>query len=113
MTPSEVREGVDLKILRPGSLIDVETKSRHYRIECVSGDAIRISGHPKYCPVPVTARLEGSIDKRGRLEPGLIEPGMPLLFLLGDDHPVATSTVVSVRVDPPQTAPPGSSLSVH
>ena len=49
-TPSEVPEGVDLKNLSLGSLIDVETKSRHYQIECLGGNAIRISGHPEYCP---------------------------------------------------------------
>jgi hypothetical protein len=32
-TSAEIPEGVDLKSLRPGSLIGVETKSRHYRIE--------------------------------------------------------------------------------
>jgi len=95
----EVREGIELRSLRPGSLIDVETKSRHYHIECLGGEAIRISGHPKYCPDPVPAHLQGSLDKEGALEFGFIEPGMRMLVLLNDEHPVTTSRVVSVHVD--------------
>jgi hypothetical protein len=115
-THSEVPEdlkSLDLRSLSVGSLIDVETKSRHYHIECLGGDAIRISGHPEYCPEPVRANLRGAIDKEGELESGVIEPGMRLLLLLNDDHPVTTSRVVSIHVDPPQAAPLVSSLSVH
>lgn len=41
-------ELVECKSLERGSLIDVETKSRHYQIECLGGDRIRISGHPEF-----------------------------------------------------------------
>ena len=43
---------VDVKNLIPGSLLDVETKSRHYHIECLGGNAVRISGHLEYRPHP-------------------------------------------------------------
>jgi len=42
MTPTSGLAGVDLNSLRPGSMIDVETKSRHYHIECLGGDKIRV-----------------------------------------------------------------------
>jgi hypothetical protein len=61
-------ELVDCNSLAPGSQIEVETKSRHYQIEWLGGNAIRISGHPAYCPNPVPARLHGSLDKEGVLE---------------------------------------------
>lgn len=77
MTSAEL---VDCSNLVPGSLIDVETKSRHYRIECLGGNAIRISGHPEYCPDPVPAQLHGSVNKEGDLELGLIGRGMRLKF---------------------------------
>jgi len=112
-TPSDVPEGVDLKSLRLGSLIDVETKSRHYQIECLGGNAIRISGHPEYCPEPVSAHLQGSIDKEGELEWGFIEPGSRLVFFLNDHRPVTTSRVISVHVAQPQAVQPKSSPSVH
>jgi hypothetical protein len=113
MTSSDVLPGVDLKSLTPGSLIDVETKSRHYQIECLGGNAIRISGHPKYCPHPVAAQLQGSIDKEGDLELGLIGRGMRMKFFLNDHRPVTTTKVVSVHVDPPKAVSPRSSPSIH
>ena len=113
MIPSEVLGGVDLKSLPPGSLIDVETKSRHYQIECLGGNAIRISGHPDYCPSPVPAQLQGSIDQEGELELGLIGNGMRMKFFLDDHRPVTTSRVVSVHVDQPKTASPKSSPTIH
>lgn len=110
---STVSEVLDLKSLTPGSLIDVETHSRHYHIECLGGDEVRISGHPKYCPQPVSAELQGSIDQEGALEPGFIECGMRLVVFLNDGHPFTTSRVVSVHVDQPQTVQPKSSPSIH
>src|SRR6266852_5521989 len=103
MTSAEL---VDCKSLARGSLIDVETKSRHYQIECLGGNAIRISGHPEYCPDPVPARLHGSVDREGTLELGLIGCGKRLMFLLNEQRPVATSWVLSVHVDQPQGVQP-------
>jgi hypothetical protein len=104
---------VDVKNLLPGSLLDVETKSRHYYIECLGGNAIRISGHPEYCPEPVPAQLQGSIDKEGVLELGLIGRGMKLMFYLNNERPVTTSRVVSVHLERPKDDQPKSSPSVH
>ena len=110
MTPSSDIAGVDLNSLPPGSMIDVETKSRHYHIECLGGDKIRVSGHPEFCPQPVPAHLLG-----------LIARGAHLKFLLNDRRPGTTSRVVSLHVDPrvdshgeqPQAASVKSSPSVN
>src|SRR5579862_2683555 len=110
MTSAEL---IDCKSLVRGSLIDVETKSRHYRIESLGGYAIRISGHPEYCPDPVVAQLHGSVNKEGILELGLIGRGMRLMFLLDDRRPVTTSRVLRVRVDQPEIVRPKSSPSIH
>lgn len=110
-TPSGISEGVDLKSLLPGSWIDVETKSRHYQIECLGGNAIRVSGHPDYCPQPVPAHLQGSLDKDGGLEVGRIGRGMRMVFFLNDQRPVTTSRVVGVRVKQPKVSQ--SSQSIH
>jgi hypothetical protein len=98
-TPWEVLGGVNLKSLTPGTAIDVETKSRHYWIECLGGDAIRVSGHPEHCPYPVAAQLRGSLDQQGVLEAGVIRRGMRIIFLLNPHLSVTTSSVVSVHVD--------------
>ena len=108
MTSAEV---VDCKSLERGSLIDVETKSRHYQIECLGGNAIRISGHPEYCPQPTRAHLQGSVDKEGVLESGRIGRGKRLVFFLDDSHPVTTSRVVSVHVA--RSVQPKSPGSIH
>jgi len=92
---------LDCRNLVPGSLIDVQTKSRHYRIEYLGGNSIRVSGHPEFCPNPVVASLQGSLDRDGTLETGFIACGMRLIFLLDDTHAITTSRVVHVRVGQP------------
>jgi hypothetical protein len=92
-------EIVECKNLERGSLIDVETKSRHYQIEWLGGNTIRISGHPEYCPEPVEAHLQGSFDREGLFGLGVIGRGMRLRFLIDGERPVTTSRVLSVHVD--------------
>lgn len=96
MTSTEL---INFESLTPGSRVDVETRNRHYQIECLGGNAMRISGHPEYCPAPVPGLLEGSANKMGILQPGLIERGMYLRFLIDDHRPVTTSKVLSLHVD--------------
>jgi hypothetical protein len=96
-------ETLNCNDLAPGSMIDVETKSRHYKIECLGGNAIRVSGHPDYCPEPVRASLQGSVDKQGTLEPGFINCGMRMILLLDEVRPITTSSVIHVRVETPKS----------
>ena len=91
-------ELIDCKRLAPGSLIDVETKSRHYHIECLGGSTIRISGHPQICPTPVVAQLEGSVTSEGMLENGIIESGTRLVFMV-EHVPITTSEVLHVHLN--------------
>ncbi len=98
MLPTEM---VNCKNLMPGSMIDVETNSRHYRIECLGGNSILVSGHPDYCPNPVIASLQGSVDQDGMFEVGSIACGMRMIFLLDDTHPITTSRVLHVCVEQP------------
>jgi hypothetical protein len=119
--PSSSGVLVDLGSVLPGSIIDVETKSRHYQIECLGGDAVRISGHPKYCPQPVEANIPGSINRAGILEAGLIGAGNRLMFRMPGQRPVTTSRVIRVHTQRPEgstassSIPPGSdsSPSIH
>jgi hypothetical protein len=102
MMPSA--ELIDVQSLIPGSRIDVETRNRHYRIECLGGKAMRISGHPEYCPDPVPGLIEGSANQIGLVEPGFIERGMYLRFLIDHHRPVTTSRVMKISVSGPGTA---------
>jgi hypothetical protein len=88
-------------------------RTSHHRTECLGGNAIRISGHPEYCPEPVPAKLHGSVDKEGILELGLVGREMRLMFLPDEHHPVTTSRVLSVYVDQPKVVQPNSSTSIH
>ena len=106
-------EFLNCQNLPPGSLIDVETKSRHYQIEFLGGDSIRIWGHPEYCPEPVAAHLEGSFDTENGLEWGLIGRGKRMVFLVDDHHPVTTSKVLSIHVDQPKLIQTKSSPSIQ
>jgi hypothetical protein len=94
-------QSVDCLNLTAGALLDIETKTRHYRIEYVGGSKIWISGHPEYCPEPTAGWLEGSIDPEGAVGLGLIEPGKRMLFRVGDGRPVTTSKVLQVRFERP------------
>jgi len=91
-------ESVDCMDLPPGALVEVETKNRCYRIECLGGNAIRISGHPEYCPTPVPGQLENSSSEDSA---AIIGRGKRLQFRLENGAPVITSKVTNVRVETP------------
>ena len=99
-TAPETQEGMYLSKLDPGSVLDVQTSHRHYRIEFLGGEEVRISGHPSYCPQPVRAQLQGSTSETGDFEAGFVGRGMHLIFRrLNDRNAVVTSTVKNVRVE--------------
>jgi hypothetical protein len=104
---------VDVSRLRPGTLIQVETKSRTYHMECLGGNSVRISGHPDLCPTPTPAQVQGSVSKEGEMEYGRIERGSRLMFFLNGNRPVNTSVVVSIQVTRPQADQPQASSSIH
>ena len=91
---------VDCMDLPPGSRVEVETRNRCYRIECLGGNAIRISGHPDYCPTPVAGQLE-SADSEDSAGAAIIGRGKRLQFRLENGGPVSTSKIMSVRVETP------------
>jgi len=96
---SELIDGVSVTSLNPGCILDVQTKNRRYRIECVNGDEVRISGHPSICPTPTPARLMGSSHGIGGLEAGVVKPGMHLVFeRLDESRPITTSQITEIRV---------------
>ena len=101
---SQTNSQINLESLPAGSLIDVETRSRHYSIECLGGHAVRVSGHPDYCETPMPAELYGSVHEAGGIGIGMIEPGSRLMFLMKGRGPMTTSKVLSVNVEQPVSA---------
>ena len=99
METAQLLDGVYLRTLDTGATIDVETRSRRYRLEYLEGDRIRISGHPQWCPAPTLARLWGSRGGSEGFVGGYIGCQMRLVFeRLDDCIPVTTSEVTDVRV---------------
>jgi hypothetical protein len=95
---TEPLDGIYLRMLHAGSVIDLATQSRHYRIEYVGGDKIRISGHPKLCPTPILAQLEGSARDSGTFEPGFLGRGMRLVFRRENGLAVTTSRISDITL---------------
>jgi hypothetical protein len=96
---AQLLDGVYLSSLDMGSIVDLETKSRHYRIEYLEGDRVRISGHPRWCPTPTLARVCGSRGGSEGFAENYIGCHMRLVFeRLEDSVPVTTSEITDIRV---------------
>ena len=89
-------EGIYMKDLPDGSVVDIETQHRHYRLVKKDNSHARISGHPEYCPEPVDVEIEGSIEKGPSLlpNPGFIGRGMYLVF----KHPRYEQIITTSRI---------------
>jgi hypothetical protein len=99
MVAAELLEGVHLSKLAEGSVIDLETKSRHYWMEYLGGDRVLVSGHPQWCPTPLVVHLRGSMGASGKFEPDFIGEGMRVVFQRFDDSlPVTTSEAKHIRL---------------
>jgi hypothetical protein len=96
---AELLQGVYLSSLDTGSTIALETRSRHYRIEYLERDQVRISGHPRWCPTPTLARVCGSRGGSDGFEMGYIGCGMRLVFERLDNRiSITTSVITDIRV---------------
>ena len=81
---SEIEGGVFLDDLDPGAVLEVKTQHRYYRLEVEGNGRAAISGHPKFCPEPVTVSIHGSTWRRSMLKMRFVGRGMCLEFV----HPI-------------------------
>jgi hypothetical protein len=98
----EVREpgttdGIYLCDLPDGASLEVETKHHRYRIVKLAQTQARISGHPTYCPEPITVEIEGSAGEGSALKLGFIGRGMHLMFQLPNYQTLTTSRITDIR----------------
>lgn len=95
---SEIEGGAHLEGLTSGTLLEVRTKHRHYRIAYRGEGVALICGHPRYCPKPTLVRITGSTWGGSMLWAKFIGRGMRLEFA----HPIygriVTSAISDVRV---------------
>jgi hypothetical protein len=94
---SEVEGGVHLHDLPPGTLLEVQTQNRFYRILYQGWDQALISGHPVFCPEPVPVTIHGSTWGGSMLKSRYIGRGMRLEFGHPDFEPIRTSVILDVR----------------
>ena len=97
---SEVEGGVHLHDLPPGTLLEVQTQNRYYRILYQGWDQALISGHPVFCPEPVPVTIHGSTWGGSMLKSRYIGRGMRLEFGHPDFEPIRTSVILDVREVP-------------
>ena len=101
---SEIEGGVCLDNLSEGEVLEVETRNRSYTIVVDRRGKDLIWGHPKYCPEPVTVRIEGSTWGGSMLKMRFVGRGMRLEF----QHPmyrrIVTSPIVEIRGGDPLTS---------
>jgi hypothetical protein len=75
-------EGIYLKDLAEGAVVEIETQNHLYRLVKNADTQVRISGHPTYCPEPVDVVVEGSVARGCPLAAnlGFIGRGMYLVL---------------------------------
>jgi hypothetical protein len=93
LRPRPNEEGIYLKDLAEGAVVELETQHHHYTLQKQAGSQVQISGHPTFCPEPIAVQIEGSVEGRPMMDPkpGYIGRGMHLIF----KHPVFDSVTTS------------------
>ena len=94
---SEIEGGVYLDDLSEGEVLEVQTQNHEYTIVVGRQDKDLISGHPLYCPDPVSVRIEGSTWGGTMLKVRFVGRGMHLEFQHPTYHTVVTSPIVDIR----------------
>jgi hypothetical protein len=90
-------DGVDLDGLADGSVLEVETRHHRYTIVKSAHTQVRISGHPRFCPEPVTVDIDRCGAERFSLKRGYIGRGMHLVFEHPVYHTITTSRILDIH----------------
>ena len=94
---SEIEGGVFLYELPPGTVLEVETQNRVYRLECCGHASAWISGHPAFCPQAVVVDVHGSTWGGTMLKMHFIGRGMHLEFSHPEHGLILTSRITDIR----------------
>jgi hypothetical protein len=98
-TSKRADDGVYVDELTTGSVVELDTQHHHYTLVKRSGDEVLMSGHPLFCPKPITVHIEGSFANLPMAgpKPGFIGRGMYLLFTHPVYHSVTTSRIREIH----------------
>lgn len=94
---SEIEGGVDLGNVPAGTVFEIETQNRFYKIEYQGLGKALISGHPVFCPEPTPVTIHGSTWGGSMIKSGYIGRGMHLEFRRPEFEPITTSVILRVR----------------
>jgi hypothetical protein len=95
---SEIEGGVYLPDLPQGAAVEIATTNHVYTLVKSGENSALISGHPTFCPKPVTVTVHGSTWGGSLLKQGFIGRSMHLEFRHPDYvRPIVTSRIVEVR----------------
>lgn len=97
---SEVLGGVYFNDVPAGTVLEVETENRSYRIVRQGLGQALISGHPQYCPEPILVHIHGSTWGGPMIKQDFIGRGMHLEFSQPELLTVTTSRIVEIREIP-------------
>lgn len=95
--PVDADGGIELRGIRPGTVLEVNTKNSTYTVIPQASGAMLIWGHPDYCPEPTLVSGLGSAYVTGLFREGYLGPNMRLTFPIGGRR-VSTSRIVSIAV---------------
>ena len=94
---SEIEGGVDLNELTVGATLELKTANRTYLLKNLGQGRMRIQGHPKYCPRPVTVEVHGSTWRNSMIKMHYIGRGMFLEFRHPELGLMRTSRIEEIR----------------
>ena len=98
--PFDAEGGIELSQMRPGTILEVQTRNNAYTVIPQESGEMLIWGHPQYCPEPILTAGLGSAYLTGVVREGYVGPGMHLTFPTEDRRRVLTSRIVSLRGKP-------------
>lgn len=94
---SEITGGVELHNLPTGAVVEVTTRNHIYTLENRGDGEVLISGHPKYCPMPVLVRFHGSTWGTPMIRGRYIGREMRMEFWHPEYGVLVTSEVADIR----------------
>ena len=90
-------EGLYLRDLASGDLVEIFTQNRVYRLVYQGEGEGLISGHPQFCPEPTPVKILGSTWGGSMIKTDFIGCGMHLEFLPKGTRRVTTSRIIEIR----------------
>jgi hypothetical protein len=102
MIESMLEGGVFLRDIKVGGIIKIQTAHTLYTLTKEQEGSYLISGHPKYCPNPTKARIDGSTWGGSMIRIDFIGRNMHLEFHLeGEEKTILTSEIAEIWEEDP------------